>query len=135
MRQTVGRALQFTSSDVKGPVYEVGGREVLAAKTSHDVGLDMEKWVPVGPAALPEDAVETIVEALVGAEHPLLITGYSGRNNLNPAELVKLADAIPRLRVHDTAGSDMCFPFSHPASLVSHISQTSARRMQMSSLS
>jgi len=117
VRQIVGRALQFASSDVKGPVYVTGGREILAAEMNDDVGLDLEKWVPVGKAALPESAVETIVEALVGAERPLLITGYSGRNHDNPAELAKLADAIPGLRVHDTGGGDMCFPFSHPASL------------------
>ncbi|KAI9649365.1 hypothetical protein NHQ30_001940 [Ciborinia camelliae] len=48
---------------------------------------------------------------------PLIITGYSGRNHACPAELVKLADLIPGLRVLDTGGCDMCFPASHPAYL------------------
>jgi thiamine pyrophosphate-dependent acetolactate synthase large subunit-like protein len=116
VRQVVGRALQFASSDVKGPVFIVGGRDVLAAEMNNEAGFKMDKWAPVGPAALREDAVMMIVEALVAAERPLLITGYSGRNHLNPAELVMLADAIPGLRVHDTAGSNSCFPFSHAAS-------------------
>lgn len=58
-----------------------------------------------------------IAGSLAQAENPLIITGYSGRNHLNPSELVKLVDTIPGLRVFDTMGSDMCFPFSHPGSV------------------
>ena len=79
--------------------------------------LRKEKWGPVGPGALPEDAVEEVVKALVEAEEPLVITGYSGRNHHTPAQLVALADSIPGLRILDTGGSDMCFPATHPASL------------------
>jgi thiamine pyrophosphate-dependent acetolactate synthase large subunit-like protein len=46
-----------------------------------------------------------------------VITGYSGRDRRTPELLVELADKIPGLRVHDTGGSDMSFPFDHPASL------------------
>ncbi|KAH8689804.1 thiamine pyrophosphate enzyme [Talaromyces proteolyticus] len=116
VKETLGRALQFASSTPKGPVYVVAAREVLA-QAIRPYSLDQEKWVPIGPAALPDDAVRTITEALVGAERPLVITGYSGRDRRTPELLVELADKIPGLRVHDTGGSDMCFPFDHPASL------------------
>ena len=79
--------------------------------------LDQEKHGPVGPAALPVDAVADIANSLVKATNPLVITGYSGRNHSNPAQLVQLADMIPGLRVLDTGGSDMCFPSTHNASL------------------
>jgi thiamine pyrophosphate-dependent acetolactate synthase large subunit-like protein len=52
----------------------------------------------------------------VNSERPLVITGYSGRDRRCPEQLVALAELIPGLRVHDTGGSDLCFPFSHPAS-------------------
>jgi thiamine pyrophosphate-dependent acetolactate synthase large subunit-like protein len=45
-----------------------------------------------------------------------VITGYSGRDIRCPEQLVALANLVPGLRVHDTGGSDLCFPFSHPAS-------------------
>lgn len=70
---------------------------------------------PVEPAALSERAVKEISEALVGAEQPLIITGYTGRNHATVPILVKLADTIRGLRVLDTGGSDMCFPADHRA--------------------
>lgn len=57
-----------------------------------------------------------VANALVNSKRPLVITGYSGRDKRCPEKLVALADLIPGLRVHDTGGSDLCFPFSHPAS-------------------
>jgi thiamine pyrophosphate-dependent acetolactate synthase large subunit-like protein len=117
VKQTVTRALQFAESDVKGPVYVAAARELLAEEIEEPYKLELDQWVTVGPAALPSGAVETIAEALVGAENPLIVTGYSGRNLRSPPELVKLADTIPGLRVCDASGSDMCFPFSHPAAL------------------
>ncbi|KAI1093304.1 thiamine pyrophosphate enzyme [Rostrohypoxylon terebratum] len=115
VKQTVGRALQFANSTPKGPVYVVAAREVLAQEIE-PYSLEQEQWVPIGPAALPADAIESICTALVQAERPLVITGYSGRDRRTPELLVALADLIPGIRVHDTGGSDVCFPSSHPAS-------------------
>ncbi|KAI1765267.1 putative thiamine pyrophosphate enzyme [Hypoxylon sp. FL1150] len=115
VKQTVGRAIQFASSTPKGPVYIVAAREVLAQEIE-PYSLKQEQWIPIGPAALPADAVQQICAALVHAERPLIITGYSGRDRRTPELLVALADLIPGIRVHDTGGSDVCFPSSHPAS-------------------
>jgi len=117
VKETIARAMQFAKSDPKGPVYVVGAREVLAEKIEIPYELEQAKYGSVGPSALPQSAVATIVEALVNAKSPLVVTGYSGRNHKCPPELVSLADTIPGLRVLDTGGSDMCFPFSHPGSL------------------
>jgi thiamine pyrophosphate-dependent acetolactate synthase large subunit-like protein len=116
VKQMVARAVQFATSAPQGPVYLCGAREVMEEEIP-EYSLRREKWGPVGPGALPEQAVEEVVNALVEAEEPLVITGYSGRNHDAPAQLVALADAIPGLRVLDTGGSDMCFPATHPASL------------------
>jgi thiamine pyrophosphate-dependent acetolactate synthase large subunit-like protein len=115
VKQTIGRALQFANSAPKGPVYVTGAREVLAEKIKQ-YSLQQDQWVPIGPAALPPDALHDIATALVHAERPLIITGYSGRDRRTPDLLVSLADIVPSIRVHDTGGSDVCFPFSHPAS-------------------
>lgn len=115
VKQTVGRALQFASSTPKGPVYVAAAREVLAEEI-RPYELAQDQWVPVGPSALPSDAVRDICTALVQAARPVIITGYSGRDRRTPGLLVALAELIPGIRVHDTGGSDMCFPASHIAS-------------------
>ncbi|KAI1655245.1 thiamine pyrophosphate enzyme [Daldinia decipiens] len=115
IKQTIGRALQFASSTPKGPVYIASAREVLAQEIP-PTSLDQAQWVPIGPSALPADAIHNISTALVQAERPLIITGYSGRDRRTPELLVALADLIPGIRVHDTGGSDVCFPFNHVAS-------------------
>ncbi|KAF2797570.1 thiamine pyrophosphate enzyme [Melanomma pulvis-pyrius CBS 109.77] len=115
IKQSVGRALQFASSAPKGPVYLTAAREVLA-QDIEPYSLRQEQWVPVGPGALPAEAVHNISTALIQAERPLIITGYSGRDRRTPELLVALADLVPGIRVHDTGGSDVCFPFTHPAS-------------------
>jgi thiamine pyrophosphate-dependent acetolactate synthase large subunit-like protein len=115
VKQSVARALQFASSAPKGPVYLTSAREVLAQHIE-PYSLKQQQWLPIRPSALPFDAVQEICTALVQAERPLIITGYSGRDRRTPELLVALADAIPGLRVHDTGGSDVCFPCTHPAS-------------------
>lgn len=116
VKQMVGRALQFASSSPQGPVYLTAARETLAEEIK-PYSILQEQWVPVGPSALPDTAVETIAHALVSAKRPLIITGYSGRDQRCPEMLMDLADMVPGLRVLDTGGSDMSFPASHPASL------------------
>ncbi|KJZ71239.1 hypothetical protein HIM_09382 [Hirsutella minnesotensis 3608] len=115
VKRMVGRALQFASSAPKGPSYLACAREVLAQELD-PYSLQQDQWMPIGPSALPEDAVEEVSEALVKAQRPLIITGYSGRDRRTPELLVALADLIPGIRVHDTGGSDVCFPFTHIAS-------------------
>lgn len=121
VKQSVGRALQFAMSAPKGPVYLTAAREVLAQEIEK-YSLDQTQWVPIGPSALPSEAVTEVATKLVEAEKPLIITGYSGRNRETPKSLTDLVDLVPGLRVHDTGGSDVCFPCTHPASEGFHLS-------------
>ena len=116
VKQMVNRALQFATSDPKGPVYLFGAREPMEEELE-PYQLNQEHWGATRPAALTEDAVKLIAEALVEAKEPLVITGYSGRNHASVKELVKLTEIVKGLRVLDTGGSDMCFPANHRASL------------------
>jgi thiamine pyrophosphate-dependent acetolactate synthase large subunit-like protein len=114
VKQMVNRALQFARSQPQGPVYLVGAREVMEEDIT-PYSLDQSLWGPVELGGLPPKAPEAIAKALIDADFPLLITGYSGRNHEAPAALVELADTVKCLRVLDTGGSDMCFPASHPS--------------------
>ncbi|CAK7233248.1 hypothetical protein SEUCBS140593_008538 [Sporothrix eucalyptigena] len=114
VKQMVNRALTFAKSQPAGPVYLCGAREVMEEEIK-PYHLRQEDWNPVQLGGLPETSVQQIATALAGAKEPLLITGYAGRNHDVAPALVQLADAVPKLRVLDTGGSDMCFPADHPA--------------------
>ncbi|OAA56213.1 acetolactate synthase [Niveomyces insectorum RCEF 264] len=114
VKQMVNRALSFAKSAPAGPVYLCGAREVMEEEIK-PYHIRQEDWTPVQLGGLPETSVQEIAKVLAGAEQPLVITGYTGRNHKTAPALVALADAVPKLRVLDTGGSDMCFPADHPA--------------------
>lgn len=116
VKQMVNRALQFATSDPKGPVYLYGAREAME-EDIEPYHLDQSVWLPVAPTALPESDAEMIAKSLSSAKSPLMILGYTGRNPLSSPLAAQLADMVPALRVLDTGGCDMCFPADHPASL------------------
>ncbi len=89
VKQLVNRALQFATSDPKGPVYLMGAREVMEASAPR-VFIDRRCWGPVGAAALPPQAVIQIGTALLQAKAPLVVTSFLGRNVEAVAELVRL---------------------------------------------
>ncbi|KAJ4234725.1 hypothetical protein NW759_001716 [Fusarium solani] len=116
IKQVLNRALQFATSDPKGPAYLVGAREVMEEDIT-PYHLDQDVWNAVAPVGLPPDAPELIVSLLAEAESPLVVVGYTGRNPATVPELVKLAESIPGVQVLDGLGSDVCFPWSHRAFL------------------
>ncbi|KAE8355285.1 thiamine pyrophosphate enzyme, N-terminal TPP binding domain-containing protein [Aspergillus coremiiformis] len=116
VKQMVNRALQFATSDPKGPVYLAGAREVMEEEIE-PYKVNRNVWGSVAPSALPAEGVALIASELAAAKEPLVIVGYSGREIRGVTELVKLADKFKAVRVLDTGGCDMCFPGDHPASL------------------
>ena len=114
IKQIVNRALQFACSSPAGPVYLCASREVMEEDLS-PYSLEQEHWNPVEPSALTARAVKSISEALVGANDPLIVAGYTGRNHAAVDALVKLVDTVKGLRVVQQGGSDMCFPADHRA--------------------
>ncbi|EPE10454.1 acetolactate synthase [Ophiostoma piceae UAMH 11346] len=114
VKQMVNRALSFATSSPAGPVYLCGAREVMEEEIK-PYHLKQEHWKPVQLGGLPQPLLEDIGHALSTAKEPLLVIGYSGRNHAFPPAVVKLADAVARLCVLDTGGSDMNFPADHPA--------------------
>ncbi|KAI4092374.1 MAG: hypothetical protein L6R37_007584 [Teloschistes peruensis] len=116
IKQLVNRALQFATSDPKGPVYLTGAREVMEEEIE-PYQIVQEHWSPVITGNLPQSAVEEIVTALIEADSPMIITGFTGRRQESVAKLMKLADTIPGLRVYDAGTTEMSFPFNHRASV------------------
>ncbi|KAF5603813.1 Benzoylformate decarboxylase [Fusarium subglutinans] len=113
VKQMVRRALQLATSHPQGPSYLMGAREVME-ETIEPYNINSAFWKPVAPAALHQEAVQEIAEALVNASDPLVIVGFTGRNHAAVEPLVALANTIKGLRVLDTGCSDMCFPADHP---------------------
>lgn len=113
IQQMTYRALQLAHSEPMGPVYMTAAREVLA-EDGVDIGADMRLWNPVAPAALDDESISIVVQALSKAKKPIIITAYSGRNPKCVEELVKFADkmAIPVIETNEMAY--MNFPGDHP---------------------
>jgi acetolactate synthase-1/2/3 large subunit len=111
VRQVVSRAMQIGHSDPKGPVYIVGAREVME-EPSAPAALDMGRWAPVRPQALPADGVAELVEALAGAKRPLIVTSYLGRNPAAVTDLVTFCESLG-IGVLESVPSAMNFPHDH----------------------
>jgi len=118
VKQIVHRAMQLALSDPQGPVYLVGAREIMEA-ASAGTAIAIDRWTPVRAAALPHDAVETIADALAGAERPLVVTSYLGRNTEAVPPLVELCEKLG-VGVLESAPSAMNFPHDNPLYQGSH---------------
>ncbi len=112
VKQLVHRALQLARSEPAGPVYLVAAREVME-ETVEPQMVDPGHYRPVTPTALTPELTEEIARALAGAEHPLIVTSYLGRNPDAVPKLVELAEllAIP---VVEAMAYHVNFPASHP---------------------
>ena len=112
VKQIVQRAVQIAETDPPGPVYVTAAREVLAEEAVA-TPLPQHKWRPVAPTALPIEGVEEIVEALMQADNPLLVTSYYGRNPAGVAELVRFCERLS-IPVIEERPINVCFPAAHP---------------------
>ena len=112
IKQMVHRALQFATSEPRGPVYLMVAREVLEEEVPR-VTIDPEHWRPLAPAALAPASVEELVAALLGAERPLVVTSYLGRNREAVAQLIGLAHRLG-VAVLDNVPNTMNFPADDP---------------------
>ncbi|KAJ5467108.1 Thiamine pyrophosphate enzymeC-terminal TPP-binding [Penicillium sp. IBT 31633x] len=113
IKQMVSRALEFATSDPKGPSYLMAAREVLEERVGKE-SLDGEICSSITASALPEKEVELIAKALMAAKRPLVITGYLGRNLKAPALLAELCDKLP-ITVVEMVGSDVSLRSDHEA--------------------
>lgn len=112
VKQLVHRALQIAQSNPKGPVYLVGAREVMEEETK-EVSINTNQWKPIAPRAIAPNDVTKLMNDLLTAERPLIVTSYIGRNKNAVEELIKLCDklAVPVL---ESVPNYMNFPSDNP---------------------
>ena len=111
-KQLVHRALQIARSEPAGPVYLVGPREVME-EPLEPYTVDPAQFRPVEPAALTAEVAREIAPALAGAQHPLIVTSYLGRNPDAVPALVELAELLA-IGVLESAAFCVNFPGDHP---------------------
>lgn len=112
IRQMVFRALQFAQSDPKGPVYLMGAREVMEEAVD-PVPTDPADHAPIGPAALPAEAVHALLDAVLAARRPLIVTSYLGRNPRAVEELRRFAGPLG-IGVLDSVPNAVNLPHDDP---------------------
>jgi len=110
-KEALRRAHSVMQSDPKGPVYLTFARETLTQNWRDDQLHDFSAQAYGATPALgtDPDAVDQVVDRLLAASHPLIITSYSGRN---PATVATL-DALARLagiRVIECNAVDLKMP-------------------------
>lgn len=111
VKQVVHRALQIAKSNPKGPVYLMGAREAMEEK-AEPVSIDTSLWEPIAPNALAPTSVNHVIDSLVKAKSPLVVTSYLGRNPEATKELVKFCEALS-IPVLESCPSYMNFPADH----------------------
>jgi len=92
-KEALRRAHTVMESDPKGPVYMTFPRETLTATWSEGEirSYPADRFGAVAARGVDPAALEPLVTRLLGAERPLLITAYAGRNHATVAVLDELA--------------------------------------------
>ncbi|HTU44919.1 MAG TPA: thiamine pyrophosphate-requiring protein [Bryobacteraceae bacterium] len=112
VKQVVLRAMQFANSDPKGPVYLVGAREVMEEEVS-PVKVDVEEWQPVSACGIPPWDVTALVDDLLKATYPLVVTSYLGRKPSAVMELTRLCRRLG-IGVLESVPKSVNFPADDP---------------------
>jgi acetolactate synthase-1/2/3 large subunit len=107
--EALNHAFQAADSDPKGPVYLCYPIDALQKKVEIEtINAAVRSILPeANPAALKSAAA-----LLLQAENPLIMTGYSGRDQRTVSSLIELAEIIGARVV--TSPIRMNFPSSHP---------------------
>jgi acetolactate synthase-1/2/3 large subunit len=128
IKQVIHRALQIASSDPQGPAYLMAAREVFEEEIT-PISVDAARWQPIAPQPLPESGLTELVNSLLAAKRPLVVTSYLGRKPQAVAELVRLADRLG-VGVLESVPSYLNFPTDHPC----YVGQQGNEHMQNPSL-
>lgn len=117
-QQIVHRALQIARSEPAGPAYLLAGREVMEETVPAGPGGPGQRqwWSPVAPMALAPQVADEIAAALAGADAPLVVTSYLGRDPAAVAALTELCE-LAGIGVIESVPMWMNFPASHPLHL------------------
>jgi acetolactate synthase-1/2/3 large subunit len=111
----VSRAYKIAMSEPRGPVYMTLPREWLAEALESTEVFAPDALAPASKTQADPAALEKVAAWLIGAENPLIVTKYLGRNPEAVDCLVELADllAIPVVQQLNHVN----FPTDHPLNL------------------
>jgi acetolactate synthase I/II/III large subunit len=115
VKEALTRAHAVMHSAPAGPVFLTAAREVLMAEHAADeVGaFPPERQGPIAPAGLDEASLSRLVEMLLGAKSPVLITAYAGRHAEAPALIDRLARTVG-MRVYESNAVHLNIPRDSP---------------------
>jgi acetolactate synthase-1/2/3 large subunit len=110
------RAYSAMLTEPRGPVYLCYDAMLQETPLTVDVAMPPADFVPAPtPMAADEAALEPIVDALLAAERPWIMSEFTGRHPGNFDKLVELAETVGSA-VWDINGA-LCFPNRHPLCL------------------
>jgi acetolactate synthase-1/2/3 large subunit len=113
LHQILRRAMQFSYSDPKGPVYLMGAREVMEETLTPLPAAELAPLPQLAPTALAMSDVETIGRKLMAAERPLIVTSYLGRKPEAVTALTSLCERLG-IGVLDSVPNWVNFSHQHP---------------------
>jgi acetolactate synthase I/II/III large subunit len=111
----VSRAYKIAMSEPRGPVYMTLPREWLAEALESTQLLSPDSLSPASKTQADQASLEKAAEWLIGAESPLIVTKYLGRNPEAVRYLVELAELLAIPVVQQL--SYVNFPTDHPLNL------------------
>ncbi|GAB3062612.1 thiamine pyrophosphate-requiring protein [Virgibacillus ainsalahensis] len=112
VKQLVHRSLQIAKSSPQGPVYLMGAREAMEEETT-PVTVRPEMWQPVAPMALPNQELEQVVNDIISAKNPLIVTSYLGKDTQAVEELIEFSETLS-IPVIESVPNYMNFPSDSP---------------------
>ena len=115
VKEALARGQVMMQTEPRAPVFMTLPREILAEELSPQDVLPIPPSLRTPPRAGAADSgtIEQIVDALLGAENPVVFTAYLGRN----PDAVPLLDALAReagIRVVEHAPIHLCIPHDSP---------------------
>jgi acetolactate synthase-1/2/3 large subunit len=107
----VSRAYKIAMSEPRGPVYLTLPREWLCERVESTPRM-AQPLAPATKTQADRAALDKAAELLIGAERPLIVTKYLGRNPEAVPQLIALADmlSVPVVQVPNYVN----FPTGHP---------------------
>lgn len=108
----VSRAYKIAMSEPRGPVYITLPREWLAEALESTQVFAPDALAPATKTRADQTALEKAAEWLMGAENPLIVTKYLGRNPEAVDYLVELAELLAIPVVQQL--THVNFPTDHP---------------------
>ncbi len=111
MKQMIHRSLQIATSDPKGPVYLMAAREVFEEEIPA-IEVNQKQWQQIAALPLPDEGLDELMESLLAAKRPLVVTSYLGRSVAAVNELVRLCERVG-IGVHESCPNYMNFPSDH----------------------